>query len=212
MDAKAFADEQMMPDSKLRSTVKRGVDAGKTVTVSAENDPYEKAMARLDEINSKYYGIDGDQGYKYALWGFSRPEIALLLSKEKEFSTLKRLVNADVFTLDGKDRLELHYLNNVLFKTVLRKGDCNGEIFQQFCEELREKYGSAKNGKDEDIDIYEDVVSGDLKADSKNSVGNVYAISWKGENTTGTLSFVYDYNNRQFKDVIFTKEYKNQKK
>ena len=217
MDAKEFADSLMAPESKLRSTVVRGTPESQTVTAdAAEQDPYEKAMkkarTRLDEINRMYYGIDGDQGYKWALWGFSRPEVAIVLSKEKEFATLKRLVNADVLTLDGKERLELHYLNNILFKTIHRKGECNADAFRRFCDSLHQKYGSVKGRNDEEVKIYEAVVSGSLKADSKNSNGNVYSVSWNGDNTVGTLSFVYSASSKHFTDVVFAKEYKSQKR
>jgi len=82
VDAKQYADSLMAPDSKLRQMVKPTKSG--TASQSAgegsgdEDNPYEnavaKAKAQLDDINSKYYGIDADEGYKLAVWGTARQD------------------------------------------------------------------------------------------------------------------------------------------
>ncbi len=126
-----------------------------------------KARERLEEINNTYSGIDGDQGYKFALWGFSRTEVQLVLSKEDEYSTLDRLINADVLTVEDGDRLELHYLNNILFKTIQRKADCTDKEFRSFFNDLYNRYGSVTGDPKSTSELvkerdscYQDIISG----------------------------------------------------
>jgi len=127
---------------------------------------------------------------------------------------LKRLVSADVFSVEG-GRAELHYLNNVLVKTVFRKDDCVSDVFRVFYNELHDKYGSPKvNGEVMDGDVFAQIVSGKLK--SKKTSGTdgdkKYTLVWAGEKTIGTLEFSCSADNKQFMSIVYTKEYKSSAK
>ena len=220
MSAKEYADILMHPESELRRTVKQNTDLSTRFAnlETVAKDPYDAAMRkareRLEEINNTYSGIDGDQGYKFALWGFSRTEVQLVLSKEDEYSTLNRLINADVLTVEDGDRLELHYLNNILFKTIQRKADCTDKEFRSFFNDLYNRYGSVTGDPKSTSELvkerdscYQDIISGKQTPQSVSDDGNSYSVVWNGLTTTGTLSFTYDPASKEFRNITFSKEY-----
>ena len=214
MDAKEYADRLMAPESDLRKNTKvSGTAASSSGKTSAEqpaedDGPYEQAMKQAQEkameIESEYSGIDADQGYKLAAWGFPREMVLLILSKQSEFPSLKRYPSMDTFFPGGTDKLELVYLNNALYRTVLHKGVCSREDFSRYCAELIGKYGATQSGES---DIVAAVLDGSLKVKSIKEQGKVYSVTWAGKITTGTLTFLYADGNKDFQDVVFTKEY-----
>ena len=137
-------------------------------------DAYKKLLERVDaqnrEIGEYYWGIDADQGYKKALWGFSETDVYYALSKEKEiaFLTTTTLNRHDiVFPEKSRPaRIYLYYFFGKLNELRIFMGSLKEREFKIFTDSLSAKYGNSdtqnKFGKD---DIFHQIRRGALTQD-----------------------------------------------
>ncbi len=137
-------------------------------------DAYKKLLERVDaqnrEIGEYYWGIDADQGYKKALWGFSETDVYYALSKEKEiaFLTTTTLNRHDiVFPEKSRPaRVYLYYFFGKLNELRIIMGSLKEREFKIFTDSLSAKYGNSdtqnKFGKD---DIFHQIRRGALTQD-----------------------------------------------
>ena len=98
---------------------------------------YKALMERIEkeqnEINSKYFGIDADQGFKKALWGFRETDVYYALSKETDAAFIKKLrINRnDILYPEGSrpQKIYLHYHLGELYKVQIFMGDLKQNEF-----------------------------------------------------------------------------------
>ncbi len=126
-------------------------------TIAAKEDPAQaqpnaeeaydalkkKIDRRLMEIANTCSGIDADQGYKLALWGLTRSEAELILSKEGVPLIYDKNRDVDTFKpADGpiKD-VELSYINGILVKATIWFRISDGDGIVVLRKALSEKYG-----------------------------------------------------------------------
>ena len=137
-------------------------------------DAYKKLLERVDaqnrEIGEYYWGIDADQGYKKALWGFSETDVYYALSKEKEiaFLTTTTLNRHDIIFPEKSRpaRIYLYYFFGKLNELRIIMGSLKEREFKIFTDSLSAKYGNSdtqnKFGKD---DIFHQIRRGALTQD-----------------------------------------------
>ena len=137
-------------------------------------DAYKKLLERVDaqnrEIGEYYWGIDADQGYKKALWGFSETDVYYALSKEKEIAFLTTTtLNRHDIVFPEKSRpakIYLYYFFGKLNELRIIMGSLNEREFKIFTDSLTAKYGSSttqnKFGKEE---IFHQIRKGALSHD-----------------------------------------------
>lgn len=135
---------------------------------------YKKLLERVDaqirEIGENYWGIDADQGYKKALWGFSETDVYYALSKEKEIAFLEKYTinrNDIVFPKGSRPaRIYLYYFFGKLNELRIQMGDLTSREFKIFKDGLNAKYGKSntqmKYGRD---DIFHQIQAGTLTHD-----------------------------------------------
>jgi hypothetical protein len=135
---------------------------------------YKKLLERVDaqnrEIGEYYWGIDADQGYKKALWGFSETDVYYALSKEKEiaFLTTTTLNRHDIIFPEKSRpaRIYLYYFFGKLNELRIIMGSLKEREFKIFTDSLSAKYGNSdtqnKFGKD---DIFHQIRRGALTQD-----------------------------------------------
>ena len=141
---------------------------------TVNEDAYKKLMARADaqirEIGEHYWGIDADQGYKKALWGFSETDVYYALSKEKEIAFLTKMtINRDDIIFPEKSRpsrIYLYYFFGKLNELRIVMGSLKEREFKIFTDTLSAKYGNSdtqnKFGKE---DIFHQIRRGALTQD-----------------------------------------------
>ena len=137
-------------------------------------DAYKELMARADaqirEIGEHYWGIDADQGYKKALWGFSETDVYYALSKEKEIAFLEKYTinrNDIIFPAGSRpSRVYLYYFFGKLNELRIIMGSLKEREFKIFTDSLAAKYGNSntqnKFGKE---DIFYQIRKGTLSHD-----------------------------------------------
>lgn len=124
------------------------------------DDVIKKVEQRLRDISNTYSGVDADQGYRMALWGFSREEVRTVLSKE--FPDIISAGATDVIKIADpasiERRVELFYIANTLVSVSVWYELPDSGSFLKLSNSLIEKYGNAdaqeeatkKDGKDKD--------------------------------------------------------------
>ena len=137
-------------------------------------DAYQELLKRVDaqnrEIGEHYWGIDADQGYKKALWGFSETEVYYALSKEKEIAFLEKYTinRNDIIFPNGSrpSRIYLYYFFGKLNELRIIMGSLKEREFKIFTDSLSAKYGNSdtqnKFGKE---DIFHQIRRGALTQD-----------------------------------------------
>lgn len=135
---------------------------------------YKQLMKRVDaqirEIGANYWGIDADQGYKKALWGFSETDVYYALSKEIEIAFLEKYTinrNDIIFPKGSRpSRIYLYYFFGKLNELRIIMGSLKEREFKIFKDSLNGKYGQSttqiKHGKD---DIFYSIQKGTLTHD-----------------------------------------------
>lgn len=107
----------------------------------------EKVEAKLKEINSTYYGIDADQGFKKALWGFTETDVYYALSKEKESAFLNKYVvnRYDIIYPKGSRpaRIFMHFYFGKLNQVDVHMGDLTHREFDIYKNSLNRNYGKS---------------------------------------------------------------------
>lgn len=130
----------------------------------------ERADAQIREIGANYWGIDADQGYKKALWGFSETDVYYALSKEKEIAFLEKYTinrNDIIFPKGSRPaRIYLYYFFGKLNELRIQMGNLTSREFKIFKDGLNAKYGKSntqlKHGRD---DIFHQIQAGSLTHD-----------------------------------------------
>ncbi len=117
-------------------------------------EQYEKTIEKYEkqkqEINEKYSGIDADQGFKKALWGFEAADVHYALSKEPEFLFLFHERNrSEIRFPKGSRPLAIHLIFQLrkLCKVDTFQGDLDQEAFDIYRNMLRTKYGASETQK-----------------------------------------------------------------
>jgi len=134
---------------------------------------YKALMARIEkeqnEINSKYFGIDADQGFKKALWGFRETDVYYALSKETDAAFIKKLrINRnDILYPEGSrpQKIYLHYHLGELYKVQIFMGDLKQHEFNIYKNSLVQKYGKSDTEKQVGDDVFLRLVEGTLSPD-----------------------------------------------
>ena len=134
---------------------------------------YKALMARIEkeqnEINSKYFGIDADQGFKKALWGFRETDVYYALSKETDAAFIKKLrINRnDILYPEGSrpQKIYLHYHLGELYKVQIFMGDLKQNEFNIYKNSLVQKYGKSDTEKQMGDDVFLRLIEGTLSPD-----------------------------------------------
>lgn len=109
------------------------------------DDVIKKVEQRLRDISNTYSGVDADQGYRMALWGFSREEVRTVLSKE--FPDIISAGATDVIKIADPSsierRVELFYIANTLVSVSVWYELPDSGSFLKLSNSLIEKYGNA---------------------------------------------------------------------
>ena len=134
---------------------------------------YKALMERIEkeqnEINSKYFGIDADQGFKKALWGFRETDVYYALSKETDAAFIKKLrINRnDILYPEGSrpQKIYLHYHLGELYKVQIFMGDLKQNEFNIYKNSLVQKYGKSDTEKQMGDDVFLRLVEGTLSPD-----------------------------------------------
>ena len=136
-----------------------------------END-YKALMAKIEEmqgeIDSKYFGIDVDQGFKKALWGFRATDVFYALSKEPEAAFFKkgRINRDDILYPEGSrpKKVYLYYHLGELFKVDIYMGNLKQNEFNIYKNSLQQKYGKSDTQKQMGDDVFFRIVEGSLSS------------------------------------------------
>ena len=134
---------------------------------------YKALMERIEkeqnEINSKYFGIDADQGFKKALWGFRETDVYYALSKETDAAFIKKLrINRnDILYPEGSrpQKIYLHYHLGELYKVQIFMGDLKQNEFNIYKNSLVQKYGKSDTEKQMGDDVFLRLIEGTLSPD-----------------------------------------------
>ena len=134
---------------------------------------YKALMERIEkeqnEINSKYFGIDADQGFKKALWGFRETDVYYALSKETDAAFIKKLrINRnDILYPEGSrpQKIYLHYHLGELYKVQIYMGDLKQNEFNIYKNSLVQKYGKSDTEKQMGDDVFLRLIEGTLSPD-----------------------------------------------
>jgi len=221
-------------DDKAASTAKPAEQPAAVATVQQPtDDAYDvlkkKIDKRLMEIANTCSGIDADQGYKLALWGLTRSDVNVILSKEGVPLTYDKGRDVDAFKLaDGpiKD-VELSYMNGILVKATIwfRLTDSDGIVLLR--KALSEKYGltdeekkemneaeeekkvdKAEKPEEKKDDKKTDEKKKDDKKDDKKKAPQIPAelsYHWTGKTTTGTIYFKSNSSRTAFEEIKLIK-------
>lgn len=141
--------------------------------IQVDQATYKELMNKVDErlkiINSTYFGIDADQGFKKALWGFSERDVYYALSKEQEVAfRQKNVINRDdiIYPPGSRpSRIYLHYHLGALYKVDIYMGDLKPEEFNIYKNSLRMKYGDSDTQLKASDDLYELIRKGEITPD-----------------------------------------------
>jgi len=129
----------------------------------------EKIEKMQNEINSKYFGIDADQGFKKALWGFRETDVYYALSKETDAAFIKKLrINRnDILYPEGSrpQKIYLHYHLGELYKVQIYMGDLKQNEFNIYKNSLVQKYGKSDTEKQMGDDVFLRLIEGTLSPD-----------------------------------------------
>ena len=134
-----------------------------------END-YKALMIKIEqmqnEINSKYFGIDADQGFKKALWGFRETDVYYALSKEPDAAFIKKLrINRnDILYPEGSrpQKIYLFYHLGELYAVDIFMGDLKPSEFNIYKNSLQQKYGKSDTQKKMGDDVFLRLAEGSL--------------------------------------------------
>jgi len=225
-------------DDKAASAAKQAEQpAVATNPAQAADETYDslkrKVDKRLMEIANTCSGIDADQGYKLALWGLTRAEVSVILSKEGVPLTYDKGRDIDTFKpADGpiKD-VELSYMNGILVKATIwfRLTDSDGIVLLR--KALSEKYGLTDEEKKEMNEAEEekkvdkaekpeekkddkkpeekkdDKKKDDKKKDEKKApqIPSELSYHWTGKTTTGTIYFKANAARTAFEEIKLVK-------
>lgn len=130
---------------------------------------YKALMAKIEEkqeeINSKYFGIDADQGFKKALWGFSATEVYYALSKETDAAFIKPSINIDYIIYPEGSRpqkIYLHYYFGQLYRVETFLGNLKQSEFNIYKNSLQQKYGESDTQRKMGDDVFLRLAEGTL--------------------------------------------------
>lgn len=133
---------------------------------------YKLLMAKIEEkqneINSKFFGIDADQGFKKALWGFSATEVYYALSKETDAAFIKPSINIDYIIYPQGSRpqkIYLHYYFGQLYRVETFLGDLKPNEFNIYKNSLQQKYGESDTQRIMGDDVFLRLAEGSLTPD-----------------------------------------------
>ncbi len=135
------------PEEKPAAETKEKADEPVYANTSGLNydDVIKKVEQRLRDISNTYSGVDADQGYRMALWGFSREEVRTVLSKE--FPDIISAGATDVIKIADpgsiERRVELFYIANTLVSVSIWYELPDSGSFLKLSNSLIEKYGNA---------------------------------------------------------------------
>ena len=124
-----------------------------------------KIEKKLEEINSKYYGIDADQGFKKALWGFSATDVYYALSKEPDAPFIKPSINVDYIQYPEGSRPQkvyLHYYLGQLYRVQTFLGNLKQHEFNLYKNSLQQKYGESDTQSKMGNDVFLRLADGSL--------------------------------------------------
>lgn len=125
----------------------------------------EKIEKMQEEINSKYFGIDADQGFKKALWGFSATDVFYALSKETDAAFIKPSINIDYIIYPKGSRpqkIYLHYYLGQLYRVKTFLGDLKQHEFNIYKNSLHQKYGKSDTQRIMGDDVFLRLAEGSL--------------------------------------------------
>ena len=130
---------------------------------------YKDLMAEIDkkleEINAKYFGIDADQGFKKALWGFSATDVFYALSKEPDALFIENSINIDYINYpkgSRPQRIFLHYYFGQLYRVETFLGDLKQNEFNIYKNSLQQKYGESDTQRKMGDDVFLRLAEGTL--------------------------------------------------
>ncbi len=166
-------------------------------------DSVKKAWA---EINKTQTGIDANQGYGNAHWGVTRSEAAYIFSRNPNYAYVINMSNDMLAIKNGNPKLvKFNYKDGKLCKTEEVYGDISYEAFDDLKIRLHERLGLAEEEKaQEDKDLFAMIEKSEIQP--KKEDDGYFIFIWKGKQSRGTLSFIYDSEADAYKDVVFTKE------
>ena len=144
---------------------------GAEIKVSVTDELYQKILAeatkKLNAVNSKYSGIDADQGYKNAFWGAKRSEVHTLLSREPEFKHMRGQIGSDVITMPEGEKpevVELLYKDGLLYKTSITMGKLSQAEFDAYRNTIHGKNGrSDEENADPSAPLFKQIIAGEYK-------------------------------------------------
>lgn len=195
----------------------------------------DEAAAKRKKIQQQYSGVDAYQGFRNAMWGASREEVAYLFSKisgtryeQRDFHsklTLPRYFPAEVvFEFNQNQLIEvvLHYgyLSQVkgsaegkkpVSQRLFKADDFNNLIISlhDICGlSEEEKLAGSQN-------LFKEIAEGKMTpeklhpADAGQEPATCFIFKWIGQDTDMILSFSYDPVQNIYVDVQLTKRKKN---
>ena len=211
---------------------------GATEITPDDQKQYEKyqdaAKEKRKKLQQKYSGVDAYQGFRNALWGATREEVAYLFSKipgaryeQNDFEsklTLPRYFPAEViFHFDLKQLISvvLSYGYIVQVKgadpkekavtyRLFSSNDFNSLVvsLHDICGlSEEEKLASNKN-------LFKEIANGTLKPEQLHPQADLeyFYFDWIGQETEMRLSFYYDPQKNIYQDVKLTKKQKEIRK
>ncbi len=215
---------------------------GKTGSDTSDPEKYKKiladAKAKRQKLELEFSGVDAYQGFRNALWGASREEVAYLFSKVTgaryeriDFDsklTLQRYSPAEVFFKFAQNKLVMVTLsygyavqvkNNekTEIQRIFSSNDFNSLIIT-----LHDICGLSEEEKLADNrNLFKEIASGKLTPeklhppkdvkdakDAKAEPVKSFFFTWIGQETDMTLSFGYDPEKDVYQDVQLTKKKK----
>ena len=131
---------------------------------------YRALMAKIEakqkEISNKYFGIDADQGFKKALWGFRETDVYYALSKETDAAFIKKLrINRnDILYPEGSrpKKIYLHYHLGELYAVDIFMGNLKPKEFNIYKNSLQQKYGKSDTQQKMGDDVFLRIAEGTL--------------------------------------------------
>ena len=129
----------------------------------------EKIEKMQAEINSKYFGIDADQGFKKALWGFSATDVFYALSKETDSAFIKPSINIDYIIYpkgSRPQRIYLHYYFGQLYRVETFLGNLKQHEFNIYKNSLQQKYGESDTQRIMGDDVFLRLAEGTLQPEN----------------------------------------------
>lgn len=196
----------------------------------------KKVKKRLGDIANSCSGIDADQGYKMALWGFTREEVGLILSSEGIAISPAKASDVIVPKDGPTKKIELQYQGSYLVRVNVWFNVTDPKGFIALCGKLVETYGrtdeerkalqeaearvdsaeKADDKKDKKDDKKDDKKKDEKKDDKKDDKKKdekkkelppiEQSYHWTGKTTSGTIYIKLNQERTAAEEVRLTKE------